>query len=669
MYNKVLYILFLILSISFSVSAQDLKTNIGDNKALDSLRKLEANKQDSVVFTARYIRYTTIGLSKDSIQTLQIDTSLSNFHNYSVLFQPRRPTTGLGNLGLAARTLLFENDKSIGFNTGYNSLEFYSLNHTDLLFYRARTPFSSLYYVSGGESEQIFKATYSQNVNRNWNIGFNYNRIGANGTYNRHRGDDLGASLFSWYQGPNKRYNLFASAVFNTLKAGENGSLKNDTIFDGNSIDIDRKAEVVNLNNAKQLWRKNSLSLRNTYFIGRIDSSNTGDINNVLPTNTLNFNVIYTRHSYSFNKDERDDHTVLPVGMTDVGFDPLAVGFTKDTTTVNHLSNEFSYGFYLRPKSGTFFKNELKINAGVKYDLYQYRQATEFRNGSNLFLKEASFQNISLTGNAGYKFSTKFDLNLKLEQIIQGRNFGDFLYEARSNVFISEQLGVLKVHGYLQNKSADYLFTSYYGNHRQWRRDFEKSKNLNFGAGYENEKLGLDLNADYYLLGKYMFYGSDLNGQIVPMQAAGDISLLKFSAGKKFNFGKFSTEHYGVYQKIDNEDVIRSPELYLYNSISFNQTFFKFLKTQIGLDVRYNSGYLAQSYAPDVSQFYNETSIRLGSKPIAGAWIKAALRRANVFVKYDYIDQGLFNLGYYTTNYYPMGDRLLKFGVLWNFYD
>ncbi|RYE56410.1 MAG: hypothetical protein EOP48_08085, partial [Sphingobacteriales bacterium] len=33
------------------------------------------------------------------------------------------------------------------------------------------------------------------------------------------------------------------------------------------------------------------------------------------------------------------------------------------------------------------------------------------------------------------------------------------------------------------------------------------------------------------------------------------------------------------------------------------------------------------------------------------------------------IDQGLFNLGYYTTNYYPMSDRLFKFGVMWNFYD
>ncbi|RYE37078.1 MAG: hypothetical protein EOP48_29110 [Sphingobacteriales bacterium] len=129
--------------------------------------------------------------------------------------------------------------KNIGFDPGFHSLDIYQLRHEDIIFYRARTPFVSLYYVNAGEPEQLFKITISQNIKKNWNAGFNYNRIGANGFYNRQRGDDLGASIFSWYQSPNNRYNLFASAVFNTLKAQENGSLTNDTIFNGKAIDID----------------------------------------------------------------------------------------------------------------------------------------------------------------------------------------------------------------------------------------------------------------------------------------------------------------------------------------------------------------------------------------------------------------------------------------------
>lgn len=662
-------IVFILLVLSSSAYAQDLKTTIGDNKALDSLRKREDSAKDSVVFTARFIRYTTIKLSKDSIRTLQIDTSLNNFHNYSVLYQPKRPTIGLGNLGLAARPLLFENNQNVGFNTGYNTLEFYTLNHDDILFYRARTPYSSLYYVSGGETEQVFKAILSQNISRNWNVGFNYNRIGANGHYNRQRGDDLGASVFSWYQSPSKRYNLFASAVFNTLKAMENGGLKNDSIFDGNSIDIDRKAEVVNFNNANNLWRKNSISLRNTYFIGRIDSVVNQDGVTVIPTNKVSYNMTYTKQSYSFRKDEVDDYSVLPRGVADLGFNPAYLGFTKDTTSVQHLRNEFSYTFFLRPKQGSLFKNMMKIDLGIRNDLYDFQQNSFYKDGSNIFNKTASFQNTSFIGNAGYRFNTNVELDFGVEQIFQGKHSGDFLYKANSVVRVSPKLGALRLGAYLQNKSPEYIYESYYGNHRQWTLNFDKTKVLNLSAAYDNTDIGLDLATEYYLLSKQLYFGSNAARQITPQQAADDISILKFSIGKTFSIGKFSTEHMGVYQNISNKDVIRTPELYLYNSFAFNQTFFKVLRTQFGLDVRYNSRYFAQAYAPDVNQFYNLDKVELGRKPVVGAWIKASLKRANVFVKYDYVDQGLFNLGYYTTQSYPMPDRLLKFGVQWNFYD
>jgi hypothetical protein len=85
--------------------------------------------------------------------------------------------------------------------------------------------------------------------------------------------------------------------------------------------------------------------------------------------------------------------------------------------------------------------------------------------------------------------------------------------------------------------------------------------------------------------------------------------------------------------------------------------------------VRYNSTYIATSYSPAASQFYNGDIIRLGSKPVVDVWVKAGLRRANIFLKYDYANQGMFSNGYYTVNRYPMQDKLLKFGVSWNFYD
>ena len=143
---------------------------------------------------------------------------------------------------------------------------------------------------------------------------------------------------------------------------------------------------------------------------------------------------------------------------------------------------------------------------------------------------------------------------------------------------------------------------------------------------------------------------------------------MKLSIGKKFTYRSFHLDAYVVYQKTDNTNVLRTPEVYTFNSLYKEQTLFKALKTQIGIDVRYNTPFASYSYSPAASQFYN-SDITLGSKPVVDVWIKAGLRRANLFLKYDYASQGLFDGGFYTVNRYPMPDRLLKFGVSWNFYD
>jgi hypothetical protein len=54
---------------------------------------------------------------------------------------------------------------------------------------------------------------------------------------------------------------------------------------------------------------------------------------------------------------------------------------------------------------------------------------------------------------------------------------------------------------------------------------------------------------------------------------------------------------------------------------------------------------------------------------VVDIWLRASLRKANIFVKYEYANQGLMSKGFYTVNRYPMPDAMLKFGVRWNFYD
>lgn len=658
--------LFLLLCTIFgglTATAQDLKTSVSNNKELDSLRKKEEAGADSVVFTSKYIRFTNYRLTRDSIQTLPIDTGLTGIQNFSLIAQPRFPVIGTGLLGLAARPLLFEPVKTIGFDVGFHSLELYALNHDDVKFYRARSPFTNLYYVAGGDKEQVLKLTHSQNIKRNWNFGANFNRIGANGDYSRQRGDHLNGVFFTWYQSPNRRYNLWVDAIFNTMKAQENGSIVKDFIFDEPETLVDKKAENVRLTTARQLWRKNTMMLKQTYFVGRIDSTGNIAAQNILPTNKLSHVLIYDNNSYSFKKDEIDVYQVLPSNAVDSVF-------TNDSTNVKHVQNEFNYSFFLRAKGNSIIKNELKITAGIRHDAYNYVQMAKYRDETDFYRYTSSFQNLSLLGALGYRFSNRVDLNVDVQQIFQGRNIGDFLYEAKSNVLIGQAAGRVVLGAYLQNKSPEEIYNRYYGNHYNWYRpDFDRTKTINFSFNYLNDKYGFDASANYFLISNYLYFLQEGTSGITPAQESGDISLLKITLGKRFTYRSFHLDSYVVYQKTDHEDVLRTPEIYTFNSIYKAQTFFKSFKTQIGFDVRYNTSYLSHFYSPAASQFYNGAPVKLPSDPVIDVWVKAGLRRANLFVKYDYVNQGWFSKGFYTVSRYPMPDRLLKFGVSWNFYD
>ena len=649
MYKRIVLLFFGLFVIGAGqLLAQDLKTTVRENKELDSLRKKEEGGLDSVIFTSKYVRYTTLKLTKDSIQTVALDTSLNGFQNFSVLVQPRRPTAGTGNLGLAAMPMLFEPRKTIGFDPGFHALDYYAMTHDDIKYYQARTPFTSLYYVAAGDVEQVFKVIHSQNIKPNWNIGANFNRIGANGIFSRQRGDDLNGALFTWYQSPNRRYSLWANGVFNTLKAAENGSIVNEEIYTKPPDQIiNRIAERTRLNASRQIWRQSSFLLKQSYFVGRIDSTAQEISDKILPTNKIAYTFRYDKNSYAFQKDEPDDFTVLPEGMADSEF-------TNDSTSYRRIQNEFIYSFFLRAKSSSIIKNELKLDAGIRHDFYNYNQLVKYKDGTNFYNYTSSFQNITLLGAAGYRFSNRIDLNVDVEQIFQGRNTGDFLYEAKSNVLLSNSVGRVVLGAYFENKSPEEVYNRYVGNHYSWLNNFDRTKTVNLSFKYLNDKLKVDATANYYLINNYLYFKSRATAantsladslSIVPDQLSGSINLLKIAVGKKFTFGKFHLDSYIVYQKTDNPDVLRTPEVYTFNSFYVNQTFFKALKTNVGFDIRYNTPFKNYSYSPAAGQFYIGEERTFNTTPIVDVWVKASLRKANSVYKMRLCKPGLSNQG------------------------
>ena len=141
------------------------------------------------------------------------------------------------------------------------------------------------------------------------------------------------------------------------------------------------------------------------------------------------------------------------------------------------------------------------------------------------------------------------------------------------------------------------------------------------------------------------------------------------SLGKSLTWRRWHFDDYVVYQKSDYQNTLRTPQVYNYSSLYYKTLAFKVLITNIGMDVRYNTGYVAPSYAPGLGQFYNGPNVTFSSYPVATVFLKGTLQHTNFFVMYDYANQGLLSPGFYTVNRYPQMDHLLKFGVSWLFYN
>ena len=121
-----LLIFILICFASVSLKAQvKMDTSEEWGSDLDSLRSKEEFPEDTVIYSAKYIRYTTLGKMKMGTFTVPLDTTLTGFQYYNPQYNPINPSIHTGNYGLASRDLLFNPRKTIGFQTGFHSLERY----------------------------------------------------------------------------------------------------------------------------------------------------------------------------------------------------------------------------------------------------------------------------------------------------------------------------------------------------------------------------------------------------------------------------------------------------------------------------------------------------------------------------------------------------------------
>src|SRR5690606_2908737 len=135
----------------------------------------------------------------------------------------------LGNNGSAAYPVLFSPYAKAGWDAGFHAFEVYKYNIENTRFYKTTRPFTQLSYLLAGGKEQVVKVLHTQNIQPNWNAGFEYRLISSPGLFQTQNVNHNNYRLFSNYQGKRKRYAAWFVILANKLSASENGGIQDDS--------------------------------------------------------------------------------------------------------------------------------------------------------------------------------------------------------------------------------------------------------------------------------------------------------------------------------------------------------------------------------------------------------------------------------------------------------
>ena len=159
------------------------------------------------------------------------------------------------------------------------------------------------------------------------------------------------------------------------------------------------------------------------------------------------------------------------------------------------------------------------------------------------------------------------------------------------------------------------------------------------------------------------------NENALPTQFSGNVQILSANLKLDFHAGRFTLENNIVYQLSSQPNIIALPTLVAYNSLYYNDLWFKVLSIQLGVNSRYHTAYYAPGYMPAIGQFYNQTSTLIGNYPVLNAFANFHLKRTRFFIEYYHLNQTFMKGAYFSMPNYPINESNIKLGISWNFYD
>ena len=568
----------------------------------------------------------------------KLDTTLDYHHLYNFTYTDGVPYQDLGAIGSPIKSIYPTARKTTGVQLGMDNTSRYAFGNEEIKYFDTKSPYSELTYYQNFKKQEFFNAKFSRSASKNFNVGFELTRIGADRQIGARTGNDqyvdaYAANIYTSINALKNHYRLLANFKYFDYQLNENGGVFDDGKTSRDSLFLD--FVQTNLSDISSQDRR-----ANYHLYHHLSVDSTGSLQLFHTLDRERRRNIYSANGLNTKRPEL-------AGLTYNDFFPAV---NLDSTTVLDSTIFTVYENKLGLK-GTFL--DFFYMGYLKYRNYDYKRRLD---------------------------STEFQLNQGKEVYVGGA-LQRPLWEGASLLFSGEASanGYLLSQNTLKSTFLDLEFNyvvsppsalvdTTFNNHFAWNTNFSNATDVEFKvrAKYKTVTLKTELFASYLLNKDYIYF----NQNILPTQYSGAISTTRIGAKVQTNIGKFYVIEHAILGSTSNKAVIRIPSYFNHLQLSFRtQPREKHYLLMLGVDVFSRGKYYADAYMPYIQQFYLQDTFELQAYTWADVFVSIKVKNARIFLKMPHVTKGLFGPGYFVSPYYHGQGRTVELGFNWRFFD
>lgn len=627
MKNLFLFILFLS---SYAFAQNDSNQNLDQNP----------NKVKPTVDL-----YKIYSLQKD---TTYVDTSLTiqSEYKYNLL---RKDIFGLlpfANEGHTYNTLNFGLINKSSFpNFGFTAKHFNYLETKNINYYSVPTPLTDLYFKTVMEQGQTLDAFLTVNTKPNLNFSIAYRGLRSLGKYVNNLTSSGNFRFTTSYFTNDKRYVLNAHFTGQDISNQENGGIVNIEEFETSEEPFNERERIrVFFTNATSLLKGNRFFIDHSFKLNKTNPNS----------------LVFT---HQFNQEYKFFQFTQPT--INERFGNSFTNSISNKTRYNHFYNKFGVAYKTKNYGDLeFFVDDNNYN-------YYYNSVVYDSNGNVTVPNSISDRINMIGGNYSYLIN-KVKVRLQMAQSISDQSISNI--EANASYKLNDDYSFQFKYQKL-NSLPNLNFTLYQSGYVEynWSNNFKNEKLNQFEFSAQTK--WLNVSATYKVLNDHLFFDNQTNDitrlTVKPIQYDKTINYLSVKANKEIKLWKLALDNTVLYQSVDqSNNIVNVPQIVTRNTLYFTDYVFKkAMLIQTGITFQYFTKYYANDYNPLLGEFYVQNERKIGDFPLLDFFINARVKQTRIFLKAEHFNSAWTGYDFYTAPNYPYRDFMIRFGLVWNFFQ